>query len=195
MSTTTPDPMRNIRPHPDGWLVKLRKQMKSYQKFFSHNKLENAQRWRNCMEKNLYKEGRAHNPRLRTFKHPNCKPENQSLPIGATYNLQKKKLSKGGYSVQLFIQIAYSIIDQNNEKKVETRRFYIGIVDQYSESAHRYALKTANAFAEEYRYCQRNLLPFYSKKYNGWKQKKLHLIPLKERALMQNAKDQEVQNG
>ncbi|MGV6810112.1 MAG: hypothetical protein ACWA5U_09580 [bacterium] len=178
------DEMRNIRQHPDGWLASFKRQKKLYQKFFLPHKLENAKRWRDAMEKHLYKNGRSRFPNLRTFKHPNCKAENQSLPIGASYNIRKKELANGHYSEEFCVQLTYQAYLPDNERKVKNRRFYIGTVENYTESMHQYALKTLHAFSEEYRYCVTNQLPFYPRKYYGWKSKQLHLIPLKERALM-----------
>ncbi|HHC74056.1 MAG TPA: hypothetical protein ENK78_03150 [Thiothrix sp.] len=178
------DEMRNIRQHPDGWLASFKWQKKLYQKFFLHHKLENAKRWRDAMERSLYKEGRSRFPNLRTFKHPNCKTENKPLPIGASYNIRKKKLASGNFSEEFCVQLTYQVYLVHNERKVKNRRFYIGTVEGYEESMHQYALKTLHAFAEEYRYCALNQLPFYPRKYYGWKSKQLHLIPLKERALM-----------
>lgn len=184
MHPTPLDAMRNIRQHPDGWLVSFKRQKKLYQKFFLPHKLENAKRWRDAMEKNLYKEGRSHLPNLRTFKHPNCKTDNQKLPIGGSYNIRKRKLANGDYSNEFCVQLTYQVYLANDERKVKNKLFYIGKVDYYDEPTHQHALLTIHAFADEYRYCSRNHLPFYPKKFNAWKSKQLHLIPLEERALM-----------
>jgi hypothetical protein len=192
MNQTTLNPMRNISPHPDGWLVRFERRKKLYQKFFRDQRLEQAKRWRDAMERSLCKAGCTISPNLRTFKHPNCKDENKKLPIGASYNRQKKELAQGGYTEQLFIQMTYQMFNEHNERKVRTRRFYVGIVDQYDESTHQKALTTIHEFSKEYRYCSANRLPFYPKKYNGWKNKQLHLIPLEERALIEVGQPEKV---
>jgi len=184
MNPAAANPMRNISPHPDGWLVRFCKKNKIHQKFFTHEKLANAKRWRDAMEKFLYKEGRSITPNLRVFKHPNVREENKDLPIGASYNRRKRIIGQN-VQTEFRIQYTYRIFDAHNKKIVKTRGFYIGFIDRYSESSHQHALRTVRAFDEEYRHCVVKRLPFHAQKYIGWRQKTLHMIPLAERVKLQ----------